>query len=143
MKLNVLVVPGDGIGPEVTGQATQVLRAIADLGGHDFRFQEMPIGGAAIKQLGTPLPRATLEAALGSDAVLLGAVGGNEFNSLPPDRAPRGRPAAIAAGTWWIRQSSAVVCLSRAGIELSAAARGCGRRRHSLCARTARRTLFR
>jgi len=88
MKLNVLVVAGDGIGPEVTGQATQVLRAIADLGGHDFRFQEMPIGGAAIKQLGTPLPRATLEAALGSDAVLLGAVGGNEFNSLPPDRRP-------------------------------------------------------
>ncbi|HVJ08102.1 MAG TPA: 3-isopropylmalate dehydrogenase [Acidisarcina sp.] len=88
MKLNVLVVPGDGIGPEVTGQATQVLRAVAELNGYDFRFREMPIGGTAIKQLGTPLPEETLEAALESDAVLLGAVGGNEFNSLPPDRRP-------------------------------------------------------
>jgi 3-isopropylmalate dehydrogenase len=88
MKLNVLVIPGDGIGPEVTGQATHVLRAVADLGGYDFRFKEMPIGGVAIKQLGTPLPPETLAAALESDAVLLGAVGGNEFNSLPPDRRP-------------------------------------------------------
>jgi 3-isopropylmalate dehydrogenase len=88
MRLNVLVVPGDGIGPEVTGQATQVLKAVAELGGYDFRFSEMPIGGVAIKQHGTPLPPATLEAALSSDAVLLGAVGGNEFNSLPPDRRP-------------------------------------------------------
>ena len=88
MRLNVLVVAGDGIGPEVTGQATQVLRAVADLGGYDFRFREMPIGGVAINQQGTPLPPETLEAALESDAVLLGAVGGNEFNTLPPERRP-------------------------------------------------------
>ncbi len=88
MKLNVLVVSGDGIGPEVTAQATQVLGAVADLGGYDFRFKEMLIGGIAIKQKGTPLPPETLAAALESDAVLLGAVGGNEFNSLPPDRRP-------------------------------------------------------
>jgi 3-isopropylmalate dehydrogenase len=88
MKLNVLVVSGDGIGPEVTAQATQVLGAVADLGGYDFRFKEMLIGGVAIKQKGTPLPPETLAAALESDAVLLGAVGGNEFNSLPPDRRP-------------------------------------------------------
>src|SRR5450755_557503 len=88
MKLNVLVVSGDGIGPEVTAQATQVQGAVADLGGYDFRFKEMLIGGVAIKQKGTPLPPETLAAALDSDAVLLGAVGGNEFNSLPPDKRP-------------------------------------------------------
>ncbi len=87
-QLRILVLPGDGIGPEVTGQAIQVLRSVADLGGYEFEFQEMPIGGAAIRQQGSPLPTATLEAALESDAVLLGAVGGNEFNSLPPDKRP-------------------------------------------------------
>ena len=86
--LKILVLPGDGIGPEVTQQAIHVLRSVADLGGYDFQFSEMPIGGVAIKQQGSPLPKATLEAALESDAVLLGAVGGNEFNSLPPDRRP-------------------------------------------------------
>src|SRR6516164_7079672 len=88
MKLNVLVVAGDGIGPEVTGEAVQVMRQIAEQGGHDFRFTEKRIGGVAIVQDGTPLPADTLNEALASDAVLLGAVGGNEFNSLPPDRRP-------------------------------------------------------
>ena len=86
--LKILILPGDGIGPEVTQQAIHVLRSVADFGGYDFQFHEFPIGGVAIKQQGTPLPPATLEAALDSDAVLLGAVGGNEFNSLPPDRRP-------------------------------------------------------
>ncbi len=88
MKLKVLVVAGDGIGPEVTQQAVQILRSVAEFGGYDFQFAEAPIGGAAIRAAGTPLPSATLDAALDSDAVLLGAVGGNEFNSLPPDRRP-------------------------------------------------------
>jgi 3-isopropylmalate dehydrogenase len=88
MKLQILVVAGDGIGPEVTGEAVKVLKTVADLGGHEFTFREAPIGGVAIKAHGTPLPPATLDLALASDAVLLGAVGGNEFNSLPPDRRP-------------------------------------------------------
>src|SRR5579875_2669721 len=88
MKLKILIVAGDGIGPEVTSEAVRVLRSVAELGGHDFEFREALIGGAAIKAQGTPLPAATLDAALESDAVLLGAVGGNEFNSLPPDRRP-------------------------------------------------------
>ena len=88
MKLNILVVAGDGIGPEVTGEAVAVLKEIAALGGHEFTFTEKRIGGVAIVQDGTPLPRETLDAALASDAVLLGAVGGNEFNSLPPDKRP-------------------------------------------------------
>jgi 3-isopropylmalate dehydrogenase len=88
MKLKILVVAGDGIGPEVTREAVNVLRSVADVGGHDFQFTEALIGGAAIHAEGSPLPQKTLDAALASDAVLLGAVGGNEFNSLPPDRRP-------------------------------------------------------
>jgi 3-isopropylmalate dehydrogenase len=88
MKLKILVVAGDGIGPEVTGEAVAVLKETAALGGHDFTFSERRIGGVAIVQDGSPLPADTLEAALASDAVLLGAVGGNEFNSLPPDKRP-------------------------------------------------------
>jgi 3-isopropylmalate dehydrogenase len=88
MKLRILVVAGDGIGPEVTNEAVAVLKEIAAQGGHEFTFDAKRIGGVAIVQDGTPLPAETLEAALASDAVLLGAVGGNEFNSLPPDKRP-------------------------------------------------------
>ncbi len=88
MKLKVLVVAGDGIGPEVTCEAVRILRSVAELGGHDFQFSEAPIGGTAIDQHGCPLPKATLEAALASDAVLLGAVGGNQWNALTPDKRP-------------------------------------------------------
>jgi 3-isopropylmalate dehydrogenase len=88
MKFKVLVAAGDGIGPEVTREAVRVLKSVAELGGHDFQFSEGLIGGAAIRGTGTPLPPATLDTALDSDAVLLGAVGGNEFNSLPPSQRP-------------------------------------------------------
>jgi 3-isopropylmalate dehydrogenase len=87
-KLKILILAGDGIGPEVTQQAIHVLRSVADFGGYDFQFTEKLIGGVAIKAEGSPLPTATLDAALESDAVLLGAVGGNEFNQLPPDKRP-------------------------------------------------------
>ena len=88
MEIQVTVVAGDGIGPEVTHEAMHILDTVGQLNGHVFRFVEMPIGGVAIKQHGTPLPPATLNAALDSDAVLLGAVGSNEFNSLPPNQRP-------------------------------------------------------
>ncbi|HTZ59186.1 MAG TPA: 3-isopropylmalate dehydrogenase [Acidobacteriaceae bacterium] len=88
MQLKVLVVAGDGIGPEVTREAVNILKSVAEFGGHDFQFTSLPIGGQAIRQSGTPLPAPTLDAALKSDAVLLGAVGGNEFNSLPPNQRP-------------------------------------------------------
>jgi len=88
MKLNILVTAGDGIGPEVTNEAVAVLREVAELGDHTIQIDEKRIGGVAIVKDGTPLPKETLDAALASDAVLLGAVGGNEFNSLPPDKRP-------------------------------------------------------
>jgi 3-isopropylmalate dehydrogenase len=88
MQLKILVTAGDGIGPEVTSEAVAVLREVAQFGGHTFEFDAKRIGGVAIVQDGTPLPADTLAAALDSDAVFLGAVGGNEFNSLPPDKRP-------------------------------------------------------
>ena len=88
MKLKILVTAGDGIGPEVTREAVAVLRELAAAGGHTLEIEEKRIGGVAIVNDGTPLPAVTLAAALNSDAVLLGAVGGNEFNSLPPDKRP-------------------------------------------------------
>jgi 3-isopropylmalate dehydrogenase len=88
MKLKILVTAGDGIGPEVTREAVAVLRELAAAGGHKLEIEEKRIGGVAIVNDGTPLPADTLASALNSDAVLLGAVGGNEFNSLPPDKRP-------------------------------------------------------
>jgi 3-isopropylmalate dehydrogenase len=88
MKLKILVTAGDGIGPEVTQEAVTVLREATALGGHEILISERRIGGVAIVHDGAPLPAETLAAALASDAVLLGAVGGNEFNSLPPDKRP-------------------------------------------------------
>ncbi len=88
MKLKITILEGDGIGPEVTREAVRVLRMIATLHSHDFSFQKKLIGGAAIKQTGSPLPTATLDACLESDAVLLGAVGSPDFDALPPSQRP-------------------------------------------------------
>jgi 3-isopropylmalate dehydrogenase len=88
MRLKIAVLAGDGIGPEVTQQATNILRAVAEFGGHDFTFVEAPIGGIAITEHGSPLPTSTLDVALDSEAVLLGAVGDNKFNALTPDKRP-------------------------------------------------------
>jgi 3-isopropylmalate dehydrogenase len=88
MNLKILVTAGDGIGPEVTNEAVAVLQEVAALGGHTLTLDHKRIGGIAIVNDGTPLPADTLAAALDSDAVFLGAVGGNEFNSMPPDKRP-------------------------------------------------------
>src|SRR5450432_2943847 len=88
MRLKITVLPGDGIGPEVTREAVRVLRSIASTHGHHFEFIERPIGGAAITQTGSPLPTLTLDACLASDAVLLGAVGSPQFDAWPPHQRP-------------------------------------------------------
>ena len=88
MQLRIVVLPGDGVGPEVTEQAVRVLREVADIHGHDFQFTERAVGGAAIREHGSPLPPATLEACLAADAVLLGAIGSPEFDHLPTDQRP-------------------------------------------------------
>ena len=83
MLLNITVLPGDGIGPEVTEQAVLVLRAVADAFGHQLRLQEKAIGGAALAAANDPLPADTLQACLASSAVLLGAVGSPAFDKNP------------------------------------------------------------
>ena len=80
MHANIVVLPGDGIGPEVTAAAVAVLRAVAARYGHDFDFSEHLIGGAAIDATGSALPDATLAAARSADAILLGAVGGPQWS---------------------------------------------------------------
>ena len=88
MHLKIALLAGDGIGPEVTQEAVNVLNAIAESGGHTFDYTPLLIGGVAIDAHGTPLPDATVEGALASDAVFLGAVGDNKFNKLPPSERP-------------------------------------------------------
>src|SRR5579863_9284338 len=88
MKKTIVLLPGDGIGPEVTRAAVAVLRETAHEFHHQFDFAEFPIGGAAIDAAGTPLPHETLEACRKADAVFLGGVGGPKKNSLPVGKRP-------------------------------------------------------
>ncbi len=88
MKYKITTLPGDGIGPEVTAEAVRVLQTIAGIHGLRFDFEEHAIGGVAIKNHGSPLPRTTLDACLSSNAVLLGAVGAPEHDRLPPNKRP-------------------------------------------------------
>jgi len=88
MKKNIVLLPGDGIGPEVTRAAANVLRACAHEFNHQFEMQEMPIGGAAIDGKGNPLPEETLSACRKADAVFLGAVGGPKWDALPVGKRP-------------------------------------------------------
>jgi 3-isopropylmalate dehydrogenase len=88
MKKNIVLLPGDGIGPEVTRAAAAVLRECAHEFSHQFDMHEFPIGGAAIDATGTPLPAETLDVCRKADAVFLGAVGGAKWDSLPVGKRP-------------------------------------------------------
>jgi 3-isopropylmalate dehydrogenase len=80
LKAVIAVIPGDGIGPEVTSEAVQVLKLIAARFGHQFDLRESPFGGIAIDLTGDPLPQDTLDNCLSADAVLLGAIGGPKWS---------------------------------------------------------------
>ena len=80
MHADIAVLPGDGIGPEVTAAAVTVLRTLARRHGHSFDFHEYDIGGIAIDRHGEPLPQATLQGCQQANAVLLGAVGGPKWS---------------------------------------------------------------
>lgn len=88
MQLRVLALPGDGIGPEVTGEAIRVLEHVCVEFGHRLTLREGLLGGVAIHRTGGPFPEATKDRALESDATLLGAVGLPEFDDLPPSERP-------------------------------------------------------
>ena len=80
MHANIVVLPGDGIGPEIVSATLPVLEAVAARHGHAFAFEQHDIGGIAIDRHGVPLPESTLAAAKQADAVLLGAVGGPKWS---------------------------------------------------------------
>ncbi|MDX1427419.1 MAG: 3-isopropylmalate dehydrogenase [Salegentibacter mishustinae] len=83
MKLKIAVLPGDGIGPEITQQSVKVLKAVADRFDHHFQFEDALVGAAAIDLLDNPLPEATLELCKKSDAVLFGAIGHPKYDNNP------------------------------------------------------------
>ena len=84
MNMNICLMPGDGIGPEIVTQAVRVLEKVAAKFGHSVETQEALIGGAAIDAVGNPLPEATVAACKAADAVLLGAVGGPKWDTIDP-----------------------------------------------------------
>ena len=90
MHANIVLLPGDGIGPEVVVQAQRLLNAVAGSFGHQFEFSEHAIGGNAIDDFGDPLPDVTVDACRDSDAILLGAVGGPQWD----DPSAKTRPEA-------------------------------------------------
>jgi 3-isopropylmalate dehydrogenase len=88
MTSKLLVLPGDGIGPEIVAEAVKVLEALRRDHGLSIEMEEAPIGGAGYDAEGHPLPEVTLELARQSDAVLLGAVGGPQYDTLPRELRP-------------------------------------------------------
>jgi 3-isopropylmalate dehydrogenase len=88
MEYNIAVIKGDGIGPEVVGSALEILKTIGEKFNHKFIFKEVLAGGCAYDEYGEPLPKETIVACKNSDAVLLGSVGGNQWDGLPGDKRP-------------------------------------------------------
>ena len=94
MDCKITLIPGDGIGPEIVAEAVKVLNAVADKYGHKFDYTKILMGGCSIDECGVPLTDEAVAVAKASDAVLLGAVGGNVGNSRWYDVAPNLRPEA-------------------------------------------------
>lgn len=83
MKYKLAVIPGDGIGPEIVNQGLEVLNRVGQIYGHKFEYRTLLAGGCAIDATGEPLPKETVEVCKKSDAVILGAVGGQKWDTLP------------------------------------------------------------
>ena len=90
-SFKIVTLPGDGIGPDIVREAVKVIKRIGEIYGYDFEIIEKRMGGIAIDMDGCSLPQDTIDAALASDAVLLGAVGGAKWDNLPNgDRPEKG-----------------------------------------------------
>ena len=98
MKKSIALIPGDGIGPEIVGQAKLVLDKVAQLYGHEFTYTHVDMGGCAIDKYGDPLPQSELDKCLASDSVLLGAVGGPKWNDQPGHLRPEKGLLRLRAG---------------------------------------------
>lgn len=88
MNYHIAVLAGDGIGPEITDGAIAVLNKVGEKFGHTFTFEHLLMGGCAIDKYGEPLPQITIDRCLASDSVLLGAVGGPKWDTLPGNLRP-------------------------------------------------------
>ncbi|CAI5959073.1 unnamed protein product, partial [Closterium sp. NIES-64] len=97
-KCRITLLPGDGIGPEIMAVAVKLLKALGELEGITFEFQEALVGGAAIDEFGVPLPESTLATCRDSDAVLLAAIGGYKWDTLPADLRPERGLLGLRAG---------------------------------------------
>ena len=98
MTKNIALIRGDGIGPEIVGQANLVLDRVAGLYGHEFHYTDVDMGGVAIDKFGDPLPQEMLDKCLASDSVLLGAVGGPKWNGAPGNMRPEKGLLRLRAG---------------------------------------------
>jgi len=88
MNKRIAVIRGDGIGPEIVGEAIHVLNRVAEKFGHTFTYDETLMGGCAIDAYGDPFPKVSLDQCLAADAVLLGAVGGPKWDNVPKEIRP-------------------------------------------------------
>ncbi len=98
MPSEILILPGDGIGPEIVAEAEKVLNVLNEHHGLDVNLKHALVGGAAIDAVGRPLPDATLETARAADAVLLGAVGGPKWDKIERSIRPERGLLALRAG---------------------------------------------
>ena len=94
----ITLLPGDGIGPEISAVTRQLLDAVSRRHGFELVYDEQPMGGAAIDATGEPLPASTLEACKGADAVLLAAIGSPQYDSLPREKRPETGLLGLRAG---------------------------------------------
>ena len=97
-RFRIAVIPGDGIGPEVINSTRHVLDAVGKKFNHDFKYEELLAGGIAIDTTGEPLPASTLETCKSSDALLLGAVGGPQWDNLPGHMRPEKALLGLRSG---------------------------------------------
>lgn len=98
MNCNITTIPGDGIGPDIVREGCRVLDAVGRKFGHSFAYTEVKAGGCAIDATGDPLPEETLKACTAADAVLLGAVGGPKWDTLPGAKRPEKALLGLRAG---------------------------------------------
>lgn len=115
MKLNIALLPGDGIGPEVTDQAVKSVKAVCRRFGHEVIFSHGWVGAAAIDRFGDPFPEETHRLCMASDAVLFGAIGDPKYDNNP------GASGAARAGTSQDAQGAGAVCQHPAGGDFSPA----------------------
>mgnify|MGYP000777016546 CR=1 FL=1 len=103
MDVNIALLAGDGIGPEIVTEAMGILDAVAAKFGHTFTYVDAPMGGTAIDKFGVPLPDSSLQTCRNADSVLLGAVGGPKWDKNPaalrPEKALLGLRAALGLYT--------------------------------------------